>query len=200
MGTQQPKEFYERLFQDGGANKSYHKHYSASNYYPAWKKVVSRLESLSPKYIFELGCGPGQFARMVQDSLVPVPAYVGIDFSSTAVQMARNNCPQGIFQQKDITSVSFDEWDYDCVVCLEVLEHIDEDLQVLRKLSRDTPIIFSVPSSDSAGHVRFFSDKDGVYERYKDVVEIYEIDTSDLNNSPDTLFIVYGHSLGNRED
>jgi hypothetical protein len=52
------------------------------------------------------------------------------------------------------------------LICTEVLEHIGDDFVVVRKFRSKTRCILSVPSYDSAGHVRFFNDAGAVRERY----------------------------------
>lgn len=196
MGKEQPKSFYDALYVSGGAGKSYHKHYSDCNYYTAWLRVVDRLKALAPAKVLELGCGPGQFAQMVCESLDPAPDYVGLDFSDTAIAMARKNCPQASFRVCDLLAEPPDGRGCDCVVCLEVLEHVHEDLSILGGLPAGLPILFSVPSYDSAGHVRHFADEDEVRARYGRAVSLEAIVRVPVDEAGNLLFIAFGTSRG----
>ncbi|KAB1441396.1 class I SAM-dependent methyltransferase [Pseudodesulfovibrio senegalensis] len=192
MGKEQLSHFYDNLFTNGGAEQAYHKHYQNCFYYPAWIAAMDLLRQICPQSILELGCGPGQFAAMIHDHLNPTPDYLGLDFSAKGIEISRNNCPKLSFEIVDIVKDAIPTKDFDCVVCLETLEHIHADLTVLKKLPLGIPLIFSVPNFNSASHVRWFTDEQAIRKRYEGLVEFKDIKTIQIGTHTNLLFIVKG--------
>ena len=58
------------------------------------------------------------------------------------------------------------EHDYNSAVAIEVLEHVEKDIEIFGNLRDGTFFIFSVPMFDSAAHVRHFKTPWSVYSRY----------------------------------
>lgn len=115
--------------------------------------------------IIELGCGSGQFANMLFDE--GYTNYVGFDFSAVAVARAAELNPtrKGCFAQRDIRGM---EWppDVELIVIFEVLEHLADDIAVIRELPKETTVTFTVPNFDSFNHVRKFDGLAAIVERY----------------------------------
>jgi len=132
----------------------------AERYWPLYKAAAA----LVPRgaRVVELGCGTGEFAAYVMGR---VSSYLGLDFSSQAIEGARKRLPGIRFRVADLRK----DWipDRDTYVTLEVLEHLDDDLALLDRLPRGAEVILSVPSFDSASHVRFFPEKGDARRRYK---------------------------------
>jgi len=61
--------------------------------------------------------------------------------------------------------------DYDTIVCTEVLEHIDADLEVIRSWRSGTWCLCTVPNFDYTGHVRFFRTPEAVTARYGRLID-----------------------------
>ena len=171
MGELKGSEFYDVEF---ARQDHYTRHYSISRYIPVWNEVNVLLEQAQAVKILELGCGPGQLAHMLADDGFQI--YKGIDFSVVAVQMAEERL-------KNYTGFEFEVCDffnkgfkikskYDTVIAIEVLEHIKDDLALIKKIPKDTNIIFSVPCFDARAHVRYFKDINDTVERYKNLINI----------------------------
>jgi len=64
---------------------------------------------------------------------------------------------------------------YDCIISLEVLEHINWDKEFLSSLSPSTWVFLSVPRIHDSTHVRAYLTPDSIAYRYKDILNIYEI-------------------------
>ncbi|UZP66660.1 methyltransferase domain-containing protein [Desulfovibrio mangrovi] len=182
MGNERPSSFYDEVYKRGGTGKAFFKHYSESLYYESWNLVISLLKEDQPKHVLDIGCGVGQFAQMAHDLLPSLEGYVGVDFSETALEMAAKNCPQATFLRKNIVEESLDDLLCDFIVCLEVLEHIEDDLPLLYNLPKNVDIIFSVPNYDSLGHVRHFSNEKEVLDRYARAIDIVKIFTIRIND------------------
>jgi 2-polyprenyl-3-methyl-5-hydroxy-6-metoxy-1,4-benzoquinol methylase len=122
----------------------------------------------------EVGCGSGSFAHLLFDKTHL--GYVGFDFSEKAVEKARlrTNRPD-VFLLGDATHPESYQKGYDAVVCLEVLEHIEMDHQVIDNWRPGCPCVCSVPNFDDATHVRYFMSEDEIRNRYGGLIDIRRI-------------------------
>jgi SAM-dependent methyltransferase len=98
-----------------------------------------------PLRIFDLGCGPGNMLRRLQGHGL---AY-GSDFSLDALSFARSKGLRYLLSS-DSTALPFASACFDCVVALDVLEHIEDDCAALREIARVTRpggvFLFAVPA------------------------------------------------------
>lgn len=122
--------------------------------------------------VVELGCGNGRFARYVTGP------YIGLDFAPGQVAEAIRYNGGGDFRVADL--MADDIPDADAYVALEVLEHLDDDLGLLRRLPRGATVVLSVPSFDSAAHVRHFPVPGSAAARYSRVLELDHASTIPL--------------------
>lgn len=168
-------DFYNALFESGGWNDMYYKHYSESHYFKIWLEALEKLKKISSPKIIEIGCGPGQFANLLFDNRLN--DYQGIDFSSEAIKYAknRNSDYNSLFNIDDAYTSNIFNKDYNVAIIFEVLEHVNDDLNILEKIRRDTYIMFSVPNFYSDGHVRWFNSKLDIFNRYRKYVEYEDI-------------------------
>lgn len=129
-----------------------------SVYYLAWKQAIDWIQK-SDRAV-ELGCGVGQFADLAFRSGV---RYIeGLDISREAIKRASKI---GLnFTQTDITKIKFP--DADVYFCFETLEHIEDDLQVIKALPSEATFIFSVPDFIVEDHKRCFKNIDEIKLRY----------------------------------
>ena len=162
IGAERPPAWYDEMFD---ARAAYHSAYQDSPYYFLWSVIVDRIRRDGLRSVLEIGCGTGQLAAYLLDQ--GVESYLGIDFSPRGIEYARLHAPGGRFVVEDaLASNVYTEEEHDVLVCTEVLEHISEDLAVVARFRPRARCIFSVPSYDSAGHVRFFNEQTAVAERY----------------------------------
>ena len=169
MGSEQNSEFYNSIY--AGSHK-YKSHYLESIYLPIWKDVVSVIHKHNYR-IIDVGCGTGQFAQLCFDEDIKYEA--GLDFSFEAIKMAKQTNPSLFFKQEDFLKSNkkySDEYEYDAVVCLEVLEHIENDYHVINRFDKGKDLILSVPNFDSKGHVRVFDNELHIRKRYEQLMDI----------------------------
>ncbi len=164
MGRYRKPEYYDKAFQ----LDKYNCHYSDTIYYEMWEKVISYLYRSDA--ILEIGCGTGQFAEMLIDH--SFFSYCGLDFSKVAIQKAIERNGE-YFSLHDVRK-PFDGI-YDTIICLETLEHIDNDIIVLKNLKSGTKFIGSVPIGNDPAHVRVFQTPESIIERYGTLLDIEEI-------------------------
>lgn len=175
MGTYKDASYYNKVYNSGGAGKHYRLPIKESKYYDMWIKVRNMLEEIkhpkvmSRNYIIELGCGVGQFCEMLHGAY----PYLGMDFSERAIEFAQTK-KIGRFMVRDIETQSIGGA-YEVVICLETLEHLQDDIAVLAKIKSGTHVICSVPDFDYESHVRFFRKSDDVVTRYEGEITIEKI-------------------------
>lgn len=81
------------------------------------------LSRISPGVdILELGCGPGWDGRRLADTR----RYVGVDISTTMLNLAKERVPEGTFLEGDLTSIELPAHTFDAVVSIYVFGHIPE--------------------------------------------------------------------------
>lgn len=123
--------------------------------------------------VVDLGCGTGRF----MEALHRVEHYgsrVGIDWSRAAIREAARFAGHSTFLKGDLR-----EWQPDpdrqghtSYVCLEVLEHLDDDLDLVGRVPVGHQIVFSVPNYESESHLRHFNSAGAVWHRYGPLVAI----------------------------
>jgi SAM-dependent methyltransferase len=93
--------------------------------------VVRRLELPPGAEILDAGCGSGR--NMVD--LARYGPVTGLEIADASITWARNR-GIGEIVKGSITEAPFPDDRFDFAVCLDVLEHIDEELAALRELRR----------------------------------------------------------------
>ena len=147
-----------------------------SIYVPIWLRIQEMLQKQEVRSILDLGCGPGQFAEYISERL-PQIQYTGLDFSSVAIFEAKKRCPKFLFKKRKLPISNFNDLPaFDSVVCTEVLEHVEQDIEILAQIPPATFIVASVPNFDSFGHVRIFLSEEEVRHRYDQVLDNLEIE------------------------
>ena len=170
MTPVKPAAYYDQLFD----NKiEFHVHYKRSYYYVHWTQVIVFLGKIDSPRILEIGCGTGQLAEYLKDENL-AQGYCGFDFSAGAVERARRRVDLN-FIHGDALDKNMYRGNYNTVICLEVLEHIQEDVEVLSFIAEGTHIIFSVPNFDDPSHVRWFTSERQIKRRFFRFVDIKEI-------------------------
>ncbi len=149
---------------------------------PLYKRVSTFLptkEKCEP--ILDLGCGVGFFAKYLNS--VGYKDYTGIDFSKQMIAHAKTLVPNYNFVCGDLRHPDIYKLFkiHKIFTCLETLEHIIDDIPILKQIPSGSNIVGSVPSSDFASHVRFFKNENIVRNRYKNVIEFKDLITIKLN-------------------
>ena len=170
-------EQYDRIYASGGVERIYELPYQHSGYYPLFKEVHRALKRRGVRSALEVGCGTGGLANLLQDR-EPDIAYRGFDFSPVAVQRAsiRLGQPELFFVGDARAKESYRE-NSEAIVCTEVLEHIDADLEVVAQWAPGAYCVCSVPNFDADNHVRHFRSEEAVRQRYGSLIDIERITT-----------------------
>jgi SAM-dependent methyltransferase len=154
---------------------AYHAPYWESHYYFLWCVIADRLRRERLRRIVDIGCGPGQFASCLFD-MAEIEQYTGLDFSPKAVELARQFCPRGTFVVGDATTTDLAaKTPHDAIVCMEVLEHVPTDADVLRQFTTGSRCLCTVPNFDYPSHVRYFKTVDDVRDRYAKFFDRFDV-------------------------
>lgn len=187
-GVEQPAEFYDERY---GKHADFQRHYTESRYYPMWVVVADRIRRYGAKNVFDIGCGSGQLACLLRDQ--GLPGYSGLDFSSARVTRARDICPEFDFFVEDVHHTDLIERrEYDLVVSTEFLEHIEDDLGVVRRIPRGRRVLATVPNYPATGHVRYFETADAVQQRYEEVFDELSVNTLVMSPSGRLIYVMDG--------
>jgi trans-aconitate methyltransferase len=159
----QPAEWYDAVYATPG---HYRQGYAASPYLPIWREILRRMQAHQDASVVDLGCGPGQFARLLYDN--GIKDYRGLDFSQEAIAVARRVCPELTFEVADLTLPGWEDALGPCttVVATEFLEHIDEDVELLERIPKGKRVYLTVPDFMCGSHVRCFPQPADVTKRY----------------------------------
>jgi cyclopropane fatty-acyl-phospholipid synthase-like methyltransferase len=172
--TEQSSETYDAMYDSGGYQGVYDLPARRSGYLPLFKAVLAELRKLGARRVLEVGCGAGQFAELIaRESGI---SYRGFDFSPLGISKAQDRIGKSeMFWVGDARSSDSYKWDYDAIVCTEVLEHVPEDLDVVAQWKSGVPCVCSVPNFDAASHERFFRNESDVSKRYGELITVERI-------------------------
>src|SRR5665213_496014 len=110
--------------------------------------LLGRLSVTPGLQILDAGCGSGR--NMVE--LARVGTVTGLEIAPASVELARER-DVGEVVQGSITECPFEDERFDLAVCLDVIEHIDDDVQALRELLRvvraNGTLLLAVPAYQS---------------------------------------------------
>ena len=105
-------------------------------YGPASKHVRRLILLLLSKVTFtsvlDVGCGVGNLLYEIQKKH-PGIASNGTEYAQSGLDVAKERIPEGKFQLLDLSKENIPN-QYDLVTCIDVLEHIPEDLSALMNL------------------------------------------------------------------
>lgn len=128
--------------------------------------------------ILDLGCGNGLFSAFIW-SKGHRANYLGYDFSVGSIEKAiegnrKSGHQNARFEQRSILEVDILEelntlrggGPDPMLVCAETLEHLEDDLLLIKKIPSGASVLFTIPTFDESAHVRWFPRKKDVIERY----------------------------------
>lgn len=138
-----------------------------------YNQVFTKLRSLNNPRVLEIGCGTGYLARMIIEKNIP---YRGFDFSGEAIKKASRLNPEGDFRVADAyRPESYLPVDYNVVICMEVLEHVDDNA-LLKNLPSGVHFIGTVPDFDDVAHLRLYTDPErDIKQRYASYMDVCDI-------------------------
>lgn len=126
------------------------------------RRILKRLVcGLPHARVLDVGCGDGSLLRELSRAMSG--EFSGMDISAHAIEQARKQNPGMSFRIVDLSG-DLEIEDQDIVVLSEVLEHLDHDEALLRRIAAGTRyVVVSVPggATDNVdrryGHVRNYA-------------------------------------------
>ena len=176
MKAEKPAQWYDEVYR---TSQRYNRPSDEVEEFDLWLAIIRDFDD--DTRLLDIGCGTGQFVELC---FAFQHKATGIDFSRVAIQKAKAENPNLKFEVVDFHNDKIDFSKYNTCTILEVLEHIENDIELLAKIPQGMMVYLSVPNFDSESHVRYFKDMDEVINRYCDLIDIsfeYEMNVSDEN-------------------
>ena len=127
--------------------------FGKGGYYRNVRPELLRQVPEGVQRVLDVGCGGGELGRALKDR--GVPTVVGIEVVERAWQMAKTVLDDALLANIERDELPFEDNYFDCIICGDVLEHLVDPTEALRKLSRILApggvFIISIPN------VRFFT-------------------------------------------
>ena len=100
----------------------------------------------NPKTILDVGCGEGITAKHILD-IHPTTNYTGLDANDGSIDYAKKLVPQANFKCLNLFNTGIDQFGAEMVICLEVVEHINDSHKILSRLAQwsTSKLVISVP-------------------------------------------------------
>ena len=143
-----------------------------------WLQVYERLVAMIEPHeeVVDLGCGTGRFIELLRRSN-HYAKTIGVDWSSSALEEASGYVSGNGLHDPSWRLEDLADWQADAeragntvFVCSEVLEHLPEDIDLVRRIPPGHRFLFTVPNFESESHLRIFPDVGDVWRRYSSLL------------------------------
>lgn len=107
--------------------------------------VSARVSAFAPQSLLDAGCGEGHALEYVKG--LQLTRYVGVDANLDCVTWCRERFPEHTFSRESVLALPFGNAEFDVVLCMEVLEHLEDPTAALRELARvaRVGVVLTVP-------------------------------------------------------
>ena len=116
---------------DKGLKKNIFQKYWHNRRFNEVLKVIKLVEGP----VLDVGCHGGTFTKVILSKIGSKDIY-GVDVSHSAIEYAGKKIPFGKFTVSDVARLPFKNNFFNAVICLEVLEHVDNPSQALSEIYR----------------------------------------------------------------
>jgi SAM-dependent methyltransferase len=170
--SKQRREEVSGLWASETADAWYKKHRSwikcSAEYASKQKRIAEAVLPHVRGKVADMGCGTAAIAAYIGHGY-----KLGVDWSAEACKFARRRMPSVEFSGEDIErSTMIEQAPYDTVLFLDVLQCVEDDVGMLRRVPTGRRVIFSVTDNGGQGRGRTFRDHDRILSRYGKAVQI----------------------------
>ncbi len=96
------------------------------------QEILSFFGNLNAEKVLDVGCGKGRFLRVLKKKF-PQAKLVGLDISEAMLR----SCPEGVGKKcGSILDIRYPDAHFDCVYCIETLEHAVRTEAAVREMCR----------------------------------------------------------------
>ena len=134
--------------------KSSHEHkYTNKNFFHRFflnrflDTVYYEIDTLDPNTILDFGCGEGFFLKAMKDRGLSEKKILGVDNREDAIERAITLIPEYDFRYLDLFQIKPNDFQFDLVIAIEVLEHLYKPETFLKHLTALSSkyVLFTVP-------------------------------------------------------
>lgn len=95
--------------------------------------VAREVARCNPARLLDVGSGQGDLLKMLASEFTRTE-FAGLELSDAGVKSAKTKVPRADVRQQDLLDPSYVPFasDFDCLTCVEVLEHLDDPVSFLR--------------------------------------------------------------------
>ena len=122
------------------------------------RTVVEFVDVSRARYILDAGCGQGFVSDFLLRSMSGI-SITGVDIDIESIRNSVLDHKKGELFEGDIYDLPFCDNSFDTVMCLEVLEHLNEPQRAIQEIARVSKryCIFSVPNEPCFRSMYFLS-------------------------------------------
>jgi len=124
--------------------------YAKGGYYRNTRQEILPHVPEGTKRVLDVGCGAGDFGRTLKET-TRVEEVVGIEIVERAWELAKENLDDAILGSIEDMELPFEDDYFDLICCNDVLEHLVDPLDALKKLRRvlrpGGHVIISIPNA-----------------------------------------------------
>ncbi|MCO7223974.1 bifunctional 2-polyprenyl-6-hydroxyphenol methylase/3-demethylubiquinol 3-O-methyltransferase UbiG [Pleionea sp. CnH1-48] len=112
-----------------------------------YQHIDELIKIAAPLSCLEVGCGEGISTQKIHRSLKSESFFEACELEPRLVESAQRRNPSIQVKQDSVYNLHYEDNQFDLVVCLEVLEHLDDFSKALEELSRVSArwVLTSVP-------------------------------------------------------
>lgn len=126
------KNYFDKKAELHGASVQASDYFNEESFYLQRTHTLGWLGELNDKQVLDAGCGVGAFS----EPLVGRNQVYGVDFSEKSLEFA---AARGLITRADdLTALGFEDGKFDVVLCIGVIQLIDDYRAVLQELARVT--------------------------------------------------------------
>lgn len=100
--------------------------------------ILKQLENLKQgSKILDIGCAEGATIKYLHSLYGKKFNYVGVDLSKERISVAKSkNIPNAQFIVSNGEDIPLNDHDYNCVLCSQLLEHVEDENQLISEIHR----------------------------------------------------------------